>query len=531
MAGLRHRRGDPGAGPAARCWSRSTAGRGRGPGRCSVATQRSRRPSPTTATRHPPGSPAPDARRRRCGCAGPDGPPSPASRWSGAAGGVTPQTAVLRAGRQVRVVAAGVRLRGGAVLAHRGTCGSPSVGRRGAWANRWRSARSGSRAWRGWPPPRSSTRGPGRSAGSGPQVRVDDEVHDTAVSGTHRRRPARPAADLVGVRRPGRARRGPTPDRGGAHPPVPAGHARLAAGRRHRDPRRRTPAARGRRSVESWGPVRREVEVGAGTRVRAARRRERQRRVGGDARRSPARPGDHRRLAAGLPGARGRRRHGRRWCSRPTAPTASRCWSVALLALFLVARCPDRVVGAERRRPVAGRGAGGPGRADPGPGGARDRRPGRGVRAATGAALLVLGGPVAAAALVVAARRARGAWALPVGGALVAISALASALSSGLSAGRPGVAADLTAAAGVGLLAGSVLFEGDRAPVRPVLPGRAAVRARLAARPRVGAAATTSCCWACCSWRGRRCCAPSSSRAPTSGRTTSSTSTSPTPSA
>jgi hypothetical protein len=98
---------------------------------------------------------------------------------------------------------------------------------------------------------------------------------------------------------------------------------------------------------------------------------------------------------------------------------------------------------------------------------------GRGGRFATGAALLVLGGPVAGAAYAVATlRRVRGrVW--PVGALLVAASAVLAATSDTTRFGSPGLAANLAAAAGAGLLLGSGQVTGPLAQRRERLPVRA----------------------------------------------------------
>jgi arabinofuranan 3-O-arabinosyltransferase len=88
---------------------------------------------------------------------------------------------------------------------------------------------------------------------------------------------------------------------------------------------------------------------------------------------------------------------------------------------------------------------------------------GRVGRVATGAGLLVLGGPVAGAAYAVAALSRLRSRVWPVGALLVAVSAVLAATSDTTRFGSPGLAANLTAAAGAGLLVGSAQLTGPLA--------------------------------------------------------------------
>ena len=98
----------------------------------------------------------------------------------------------------------------------------------------------------------------------------------------------------------------------------------------------------------------------------------------------------------------------------------------------------------------------------PDPDAADDRSVGPVGRGATALGLLVLGGPVAAAGYAVAAltRWRDRTWA--VGGLLVVASAVAATFAAGTELGSPGLAADLLAAAGAGLLVGSAQLGSPR---------------------------------------------------------------------
>ncbi len=97
---------------------------------------------------------------------------------------------------------------------------------------------------------------------------------------------------------------------------------------------------------------------------------------------------------------------------------------------------------------------------------ARSEDAGRAGRIVTVAGLLVLGGPVAGSAYAVAAlpRLRNLTWVL--GGLLVVASAVLAATSDTARVGSPGVAANLAAAAGAGLLVGSAQVSRARAPKR-----------------------------------------------------------------
>jgi len=83
-------------------------------------------------------------------------------------------------------------------------------------------------------------------------------------------------------------------------------------------------------------------------------------------------------------------------------------------------------------------------------------------RGATGAGLLVLGGPVAGAAYAVAALPRLRHRTLALGGLLVVASAVLAATADSVRFGSPGLAANLAAAAGAGLLVGSAQMPGQR---------------------------------------------------------------------
>ncbi|WP_345271687.1 alpha-(1-_3)-arabinofuranosyltransferase domain-containing protein [Nocardioides nanhaiensis] len=152
----------------------------------------------------------------------------------------------------------------------------------------------------------------------------------------------------------------------------------------------------------------------------------------------------------------------------------------ALLAGLLVLTALGGGLLERRRRPA------GPVEGSAGPAVAAPTAAPRPLTLATGLVLLVAGGPVAAAGLAAASWRRRLGWAWAVGGGLVGLSAVLSVLSPGLARGAPGVGADAAAAAGVGLLVGAALLDGgDRAGGWRQATGRRLARAAawLRARP------------------------------------------------
>ena len=420
----------------------------------------------------------------------------------GAAGGVTPQTAVLRAGGNRRVVALEYVSEVAPLLAPgrlRITFRRPA-GSSGTPMALGEVRIEGMEGLASAPDLGGPT---GAACGLGPQVRVDGTVHDTEVSGT---------IDDVRLGRPLRwaVCDGPVALDAGRHRIVAESSLQfqpVTLGWRPDETTPETGTAPGgpprTSQVRSWGPALREVQVGAGSAsvLRVAENVNDGWEARLDGRRLDPVTIDGWQQGYRVPAGAGGT------VTLVYAP--DRVYRAGLLVGGLLALL--LLVGAlasgwrSRHRPDASSGAPGDTASDipsdsptgdsptgdsptgdsptgdsptgGSPTGGWDARRRGVVAAATGAALLVLGGPVAGAGFVVAALRRPGAWALPLGGALVAISGVLSAASSGLVFGRPGVAADAAAAAGVGLLAGAALLERDQ---RVVVPGRAAVAERLA---------------------------------------------------
>ncbi len=306
----------------------------------------------------------------------------------------------------------------------------------------------------------------GAFCGLGPEVRVDGRVHATEVDGT---------MDDVRLGRPlgWRVCDGPVPLTAGQHfvdvlptaqfQPVELGwHPTAGATDLPTEPDRTM-------SVRHWGDTDREVDVGSGGAaiLRVAENTNEGWRATLDGRTLQEVPLDGWQQGYLVPAGQGGRV---RLSFTPDATYRAGLLGGLLLAGLLVAAAAALQV-RERRRPVP----------HPVPVADQDPHPpGLWAGAAAGIGLLVLGGPVAFVAYLVAAPRRLRQWAPWWGAAAVAASAFAAALA-GTGGGAPGAPADSLAAGGVGLLVGGALLAG-RKPL-PVVSARArwaAVRSGVA---------------------------------------------------